>query len=255
MPGFGTSNRTYENVKKISAALKISLDEIDIRDACEKQFNDINHNIENHNIVYENVQARQRTLTLMNIANKIGGLVIGTGDLSEIALGWSTYNGDHISMYNVNCGVPKTLVKFLIQWVAETQTNGAAKTALSDILNTPISPELLPTDSAGKISQKTEDKIGPYELHDFFLYHFVRYNATPEKIIFLAKHAFKNKYNSNTIKKWLNVFIKKFFAAQFKRSCVPDGPKVGSVSLSPRGDWRMPSDASAEIWINNLTHN
>ncbi len=252
MPGFGTSSRTYENVKELSSALKISLEEIDIKDACEKQFKDIGHNPGTHDIVYENVQARQRTFILMNKANKIGGLVIGTGDLSELALGWSTYNGDHMSMYNVNCGVPKTLVKYLIQWVADTLTNGNAKIVLADILDTPISPELLPTDARGNISQKTEDKIGPYELHDFFLYHFVRYNVPPKKILFLAEHAFDNKYSSDKIKKWLKIFIKKFFGAQFKRSCVPDGPKVGSVSLSPRGDWRMPSDASAEIWLKEL---
>ncbi len=252
MPGFGTSSRTYENVKKISSALGISLEEIDIKEACEKQFKDIGHNPDVHDITYENVQARQRTFILMNKANKIGGLVVGTGDLSEIALGWSTYNGDHISMYNVNCGVPKTLVKYLIQWVTDTQTSDNAKVVLTDIIDTPISPELLPTDAEGKIAQKTEDKIGPYELHDFFLYHFVRYNVPPKKILFLAKHAFGEKYPSDEITKWLKTFIKKFFAAQFKRSCVPDGPKVGSVSLSPRGDWRMPSDASAEIWLKEL---
>ncbi len=252
MPGFGTSSRTYENVKKISSALGISLEEIDIKEACEKQFKDIGHNPDVHDITYENVQARQRTFILMNKANKIGGLVVGTGDLSEIALGWSTYNGDHISMYNVNCGVPKTLVKYLIQWVTDTQTSDDAKVVLADIIDTPISPELLPTDAEGKITQKTEDKIGPYELHDFFLYHFVRYNVPPKKILFLAKHAFGEKYPSDEITKWLKTFIKKFFAAQFKRSCVPDGPKVGSVSLSPRGDWRMPSDASAEIWLKEL---
>ncbi len=252
MPGFGTSSRTYKNSKKISSALGISLKEIDIKEACEKQFKDIGHNPDVHDITYENVQARQRTFILMNKANKIGGLVVGTGDLSEIALGWSTYNGDHISMYNVNCGVPKTLVKYLIKWLADTQTSNGAKVVLADILDTPISPELLPTDAEGKIVQKTEDKIGPYELHDFFLYHFVRYNVPPKKILFLAEHAFGEKYSSDEIKKWLKIFIKKFFAAQFKRSCVPDGPKVGSVSLSPRGDWRMPSDASAEIWLKEL---
>jgi len=252
MPGFGTSSRTYENVKKLSSILNISLEEIDINEACEKQFRDIGHNPENHDIVYENVQARQRTFILMNKANKIGGLVIGTGDLSELALGWSTYNGDHMSMYNVNCGIPKTLVKYLIQWVSDTQINDEVKIVLGDILNTPISPELLPTDSEGKIAQKTEDKIGPYELHDFFLYHFVRHSAPPRKILFLAEYAFKQKYSSDEIKKWLKIFIRKFFNAQFKRSCVPDGPKVGSVSLSPRGDWRMPSDARAELWLKEL---
>ena len=252
MPGFGTTDRTFDNVKKISGALGISLEEIDIRDACEKQFKDIGHDSKTHDIVFENVQARQRTFILMNMANKIGGLVIGTGDLSELALGWSTYNGDHMSMYNVNCGVPKTLVKFLIQWVAETQTHEKAKKVLADILDTPISPELLPPDSQGKIAQKTEDKIGPYELHDFFLYHFVRCSAPPEKILFLAKHAFSNKYSDDEIRKWLKIFIKKFFAAQFKRSCVPDGPKVGSVSLSPRGDWRMPSDAAPNVWTKTI---
>ena len=252
MPGFGTSARTYENTKKICSTLNITLNEIDIRAACEKQFQEIDHNPEIHDIVFENVQARQRTFVLMNKANKTGGLVIGTGDLSEIALGWSTYNGDHMSMYSVNCGVPKTLVKYLIQWVADTQTCDDAKAVLADILDTPISPELLPTDSEGKISQKTEDKIGPYELHDFFLYHFVRYNVPPKKILFLAEYAFEKKYSSDEIKKWLISFIKKFFASQFKRSCIPDGPKIGSVSLSPRGDWRMPSDASAKIWLKEL---
>jgi len=252
MPGFGTSSRTYENVKELSSALEISLEEIDIKEACEKQFQDIGQNPGTHDIVYENVQARQRTFILMNKANKTGGLVVGTGDLSELALGWSTYNGDHMSMYNVNCGIPKTLVKYLIQWVADTLTSDNAKIVLADILDTPISPELLPTDARGNISQKTEDKIGPYELHDFFLYHFVRYNVPPKKILFLAEHAFDKKYSSEEIKKWLKIFIKKFFNAQFKRSCVPDGPKVGSVSLSPRGDWRMPSDASAKIWLKEL---
>ncbi len=252
MPGFGTSKRTYNNVKKLSAALEISLEEIDIKEACEKQFKDIGHNSEIHDITYENVQARQRTFVLMNKANEIGGIVVGTGDLSEIALGWSTYNGDHISMYNVNCGVPKTLVKYLINWVSDTQAGDKAKIVLADILKTPISPELLPTNPEGKIIQKTEDKIGPYELHDFFLYHFVRYNVPPKKILYLAEYAFDDKYTTDEIRKWLKVFIKKFFAAQFKRSCVPDGPKVGSVSLSPRGDWRMPSDASVNLWIKEL---
>ncbi len=253
MPGFGTSNRTYQNAKTISETLEISLEEIDIKPVCEQHFKDINHNPENHDIVFENVQARARTFVLMNKANQQNGLVIGTGDLSELALGWCTYNGDHISMYNVNCGIPKTLVKYLIQWVTDTQMNESAKEVLKDILDTPISPELLPLDKTGNINQKTEDVVGPYELHDFFLYHIVRFGATPSKVLFLAEQAFEEKkYSSKEIKKWLKVFIKRFFDQQFKRSCVPDGPKVGSVSLSPRGDWRMPSDASPESWLKEL---
>jgi len=269
MPGFGTSNRTYQNAKTISETLEISLEEIDIKPGCEQHFKDISHNPEKLDVVFENVQARARTFVLMNKANQFNGLVIGTGDLSEIALGWSTYNGDHMSMYNVNCGVPKTLVKYLIQWVTDTKMPAASKKVLEDILSTPmpaaskkvledilstpISPELLPLDNDGNINQKTEDVVGPYELHDFFLYHFVRFGATPSKILFLAAQAFDDKkYSLDEIKKWLKIFVKRFFAQQFKRSCVPDGPKVGSVSLSPRGDWRMPSDASPEVWLKEL---
>ncbi len=252
MPGFGTSERTYENVKKLSSALGIALDEIDIRPACEQHFKDIGYDAKKHDIVFENAQARERTQILMDKANQLGALVVGTGDLSELALGWCTYCGDHMSMYNVNCGVPKTLVKYLVQWVADTRSDDAACAVLADILATPISPELLPADKQGEVSQKTEDTIGPYELHDFFLYHIVRFGARPRKVLLLAEQAFSNSYPAGEIKKWLKVFIERFFAHQFKRSCVPDGPKVGSVSLSPRGDWRMPSDACAETWLAEL---
>lgn len=252
MPGFGTTGRTYNNTVKLCGALDTHLREISIVKASLQHFEDIGHDPEELDVTYENVQARERTQILMDIANKIGGLVVGTGDLSEMALGWSTYNGDHMSMYGVNCSVPKTLVRYLVGWVAENQVDGSTAEILKDILDTPVSPELLPADVSGQISQKTEDIIGPYELHDFFLYHMMRYDAPPEKVAYLASIAFAGRYDNGEILKWLKVFYKRFFSQQFKRSCVPDGPKVGTISLSPRGDWRMPSDASADIWLNEI---
>jgi NAD+ synthase (glutamine-hydrolysing) len=252
MPGFGTTNETYNNAIDLMKSLNVSIREIDIKPACLQHFKDIGHDRDVHDVTYENVQARERTQILMDIANKVGGLVVGTGDLSELALGWCTYNGDHMSMYSVNCGVPKTLVKFLVQWIAENIVDTKTKDLLFKILSTPISPELLPPDEKGKIDQKTEDIIGPYELHDFFLYHLLRYGASPAKILFLANQAFKGRYDDKTIMNWLRLFIKRFFSQQFKRSCLPDGPKVGTISLSPRGDWRMPSDAMATAWLEEL---
>lgn len=252
MPGFGTSRRTYANVQKLCAALGLPLESISIVAACRQHFRDIGQDPGDHDNVYENTQSRERMQILMNRANQLGGLVVGTGDMSELALGWCTYNGDHMSMYNVNCGVPKTLVRYLVHWVAERQVEGAARRVLLDIVSTPISPELLPTGEDGEIRQKTEHEIGPYDLHDFFLYHVVRFGARPAKIVFLAGQAFKGAYTKKEIKKWLRVFYTRFFVQQFKRSCVPDGPKVGSVSLSPRGDWRMPSDAEAATWLAEL---
>jgi len=248
MPGFGTTDRTYNNAVALCNKLNTTFREINIVPACEQHFKDINHDPKVHDITYENVQARERTQILMDIANKEAGLLIGTGDLSELALGWCTYNGDHMSMYAVNCSVPKTLVRYLVQYVALKESDSSTQGILTDILNTPVSPELLPKDKEGNISQKTEDIIGPYELHDFFLFYFVRHGATPEKILFLAKYAFKNDYKDEFIEKYFNFFIKRFFTQQFKRSAIPDGPKVGSISLSPRGDWRMPSDASFNLW-------
>lgn len=248
MPGFGTTGRTYQNALALMNALKITVREISIKEACLQHFKDISHPADTHDITYENVQARERTQVLMDVANQTGGLVIGTGDLSELALGWATYNGDQMSMYGVNASVPKTLVKHLVKWVAAQEEESVRKLLL-DIANTPISPELLPADSAGKISQKTEDLVGPYELHDFYLYHFLRRGFSPAKIYFLACYAFRGEYTPEVIKKWLVTFIRRFFAQQFKRSCMPDGPKVGSVSLSPRGDWRMPSDACSQVWL------
>jgi NAD+ synthase (glutamine-hydrolysing) len=252
MPGFGTSDSTYRNavalIKKIGAQKR----KISILDACKSHFKDISHDRDTYDVVFENVQARERTMILMNTANKEGGIVVGTGDLSEIALGWSTYNGDHMSMYAVNCGVPKTLVRFLIGWVAENESDNELKNLLKRIIATPISPELLPADTDGSISQKTEDLIGPYELHDFFLYHMVRNGSDPAKILFLAGSAFKDSYGKDEIKKWLRLFYTRFFQNQYKRSCIPDGPKVGTIALSPRADWRMPSDADAAIWLDAL---
>lgn len=244
MPGFGTTGRTYNNAVQLMKSLGITALEIPIKEACMQHFKDIGHDPEVHDVTYENVQARERTQILMDIANKQNGLVVGTGDLSELALGWATYNGDHMSMYGVNSGVPKTLVRYLVEWAAH-QTDAASEAVLLDVLHTPVSPELLPAAKDGTISQKTEDLIGPYELHDFFLYYFVRYGFSPAKILMLAVHAFSSDYSKETIEKWLKVFLRRFFAQQFKRSCMPDGPKVGSVNLSPRGDWRMPSDAIA----------
>ncbi len=252
MPGFGTTDRTYGNAVNLCKNLNTDFREINIVDACLQHFKDIEHPIEKHDVTYENVQARERTQILMDIANKEGGLVIGTGDLSELALGWCTYNGDHMSMYSVNCSVPKTLVKFLVKYVADKESDKNTSALLIDILDTPISPELLPKDSQGNIAQKTEDVVGPYELHDFFLYYFVRQGATPEKILYLANIAFKSIYDNETIEKWLKKFVTRFFTQQFKRSAIPDGPKVGTISLSPRGDWRMPSDASYNLWLDSF---
>jgi len=244
MPGFGTTDRTYTNAINLMKSLGITMLEISIKDACLQHFKDINHDPMVHDVVYENTQARERTQILMDIANKHRGLVIGTGDLSEMALGWSTYNGDHMSMYAVNSGVPKTLVRYLVDWAAH-QLDTTSEEILRDILDTPVSPELLPADENGDIAQKTEDIVGPYELHDFFLYYMVRFGFSPSKILFLAKNAFADSYPDEVIEKWLKTFIRRFFSQQFKRSCIPDGPKVGSINLSPRGDWRMPSDAWA----------
>ena len=243
MPGFGTTDRTYNNAVTLCTDLHCDFREINIVNAALQHFEDIGHDKDIHDVTYENVQARERTQILMDLANKEGGLLIGTGDLSELALGWCTYNGDHMSMYSVNCSIPKTLVRFLVNYFANHEISNDAKEALLDILDTPVSPELLPKDKEGKIAQKTEDIVGPYELHDFFLYHFIKHGSSPERILFLAKEAFKNDYDEETLKKWLDKFIRRFFTQQFKRSALPDGPKVGSISLSPRGDWRMPSDA------------
>lgn len=251
MPGFATTDQTYSNAVELIRALGTTFKEIDIKPACLQHFSDIDHDPNVHDVTYENVQARERTQILMDLANKVGGLVIGTGDLSELALGWATYNGDHMSMYSVNCSVPKTLVRFLVKWVADTGQLDI-RDVLYRILDTPISPELVPGKEPGKIGQKTEDIIGPYELHDFFLYYFIRHGMPPKKILFLAQHAFNDKYSTEEIRKWLRMFCQRFFSQQFKRSCLPDGPKVGSVSLSPRGDWRMPSDASPQIWLDSL---
>ncbi|MDR2505235.1 MAG: NAD(+) synthase [Oscillospiraceae bacterium] len=250
MPGFGTTKRTLGNAEALAEAYGAELLHIDITDAVVQHFKDIGHNAENRDVTYENAQARERTQILMDLANQRGGFVVGTGDLSELALGWSTYNGDHMSMYGVNCGVPKTLVRYIVEYEAG-QSGAELSRVLNDILDTPVSPELLPSDQ-GRISQKTEDIIGPYELHDFFLYYFVRFGFSPKKIIFLGAHAFAGEYDSLTIRKWLRVFIERFFRSQFKRSCLPDGPKIGTVTLSPRGDWRMPSDADAALWLSEL---
>ena len=249
MPGFGTTDRTYTNAVDLMTSLGVTVREISIRKACLQHFEDIGHDAAVHDVVYENSQARERTQILMDIANQTGGLVIGTGDLSELALGWATYNGDHMSMYGVNASVPKTLVKHLVKWVAENGMDETSRRTLLDIVDTPISPELIPAGENGNISQITEDLVGPYELHDFFLYHFLRGGFRPSKIFYLAARTFKGVYDEDTIKKWLHTFLRRFFNQQFKRSCLPDGPKVGSVSLSPRGDWRMPSDASSDAWL------
>jgi len=252
MPGFGTTDRTYTNACDLIRSLGVTLREISIKDACIQHFKDINHDIHVHDVTYENSQARERTQLLMDVANQANGLVIGTGDLSELALGWATYNGDHMSMYGVNGSIPKTLVKYLVEWVANNKVDEASRATLLDIVDTPISPELIPADEHGNIKQKTEDLVGPYELHDFFLYHFLRFGASPAKIYFLAKRAFGETYDDATLKKWLHTFFRRFFQQQFKRSCLPDGPKVGSISLSPRGDWRMPSDAMATLWLDEI---
>ena len=252
MPGFGTTNRTYHNAISLMNSLGITVREISIKEACIQHFKDINHDINVHDVTYENAQARERTQILMDIANQTGGMVIGTGDLSELALGWATYNGDHMSMYGVNGSIPKTLVKYLVKWVAENEVDETSCITLLDIVDTPISPELIPADENGDIKQKTEDLVGPYELHDFFLYYFMRFGFRPSKIFMLASLAFKEVYDEETIKKWLLIFFRRFFNQQFKRSCLPDGPKVGSISISPRGDWRMPSDASSAAWLKEI---
>lgn len=250
MPCFGTTSRTYNNVKNLAKSYSVTLKEVSIADSVIQHFKDIAHDENKYDTTYENAQARERTQVLMDIANQNGAIVIGTGDLSELALGWATYNGDHMSMYGVNSSIPKTLVRFLVSYEADCSNNETAL-ILKDILDTPVSPELLPPKD-GNISQKTEEIVGPYELHDFFLYYFVRYAFKPKKILRIAKLAFKGIYNEEVIQKWLKVFIKRFFSQQFKRSCLPDGPKVGSVTLSPRGDFRMPSDACANEWLNSI---
>ena len=252
MPCFGTSDRTYNNAWELMRTLGISCKEINIRDAVNLHFEDIGHDSSVHNATYENAQARERTQILMDYASVVGGIVVGTGDLSELALGWCTYNGDHMSMYGVNGTVPKTLIRWMIEAIAEDPEFEASRAVLLDILDTPISPELLPPDAEGKISQQTEDLVGPYALHDFFLYYVLRFGFAPEKIYTLACRAFKDDFNAETIKKWLKNFYRRFFTQQFKRSCMPDGVKVGSVGLSPRGDWRMPSDASGRIWLDEV---
>lgn len=258
MPGFGTSDRTYTNAVNLMKFLGITIREISIKEACLQHFEDLGHDVSNHDVTYENGQARERTQILMDAANQMEGLVVGTGDLSELALGWATYNGDHMSMYGVNASVPKTLVKHLVSWVATTTADENTRVTLLDIVDTPISPELIPADDDGLISQKTEDLVGPYELHDFFLYYVLRWGFRPAKVFRLAQRAFQEQedktgetghYDDATIKKWLTTFYRRFFNQQFKRSCLPDGPKVGSCSLSPRGDWRMPSDASSASWL------
>ena len=251
MPCFGTTDRTMRNACTLTKKLGASLQEIPIHEAVNLHFRDIGHDPEIHDVTYENSQARQRTLILMNIANQSNGMVIGTGDMSELALGWATYNGDHMSMYGVNCSIPKMLVRYLVLYYAETTEDEQLRAVLLDILDTPVSPELLPPKD-GEISQKTEDLVGPYELHDFYLYYMMRFGYTPSKIYRLACYTFRDAYDRETIYKWLRTFYWRFFSQQFKRSCLPDGPKVGSVALSPRGDWRMPSDASVAMWMADL---
>ena len=248
MPGFGTTDRTYNNALTLMQTLGVTIREISIKEACLQHFKDIEHSIDTHDVTYENAQARERTQILMDVANKLNGLVVGTGDLSELALGWATYNGDHMSMYSVNATVPKTLIKHIVRHIAINSDNEATRTTLLDIIDTPISPELIPADDKGNIKQKTEDLVGPYELHDFFLYHIVRNAYSPAKIYALAQKSFEGIYDKETIKKWLTTFCRRFFIQQFKRSCMPDGVKVGSVSLSPRGDWAMPTDACYTLW-------
>lgn len=255
MPGFGTTDRTHDNAVSLMQSLGVTSREISIAASVTQHFADIGQDMAVHDVTYENGQARERTQILMDYANKVGGMVIGTGDLSELALGWATYNGDHMSMYGVNGGVPKTLIRHLVRYIAMTGVDEQSKTTLLDIIDTPISPELIPADEQGNISQKTEDLVGPYELHDFFLYYYLRFGYRPAKIYLLAKRAFDGShpeagtYDDATIRHWLRNFFRRFFMQQFKRSCLPDGPKVGSVSLSPRGDWRMPSDASSSLWL------
>jgi NAD+ synthase (glutamine-hydrolysing) len=251
MPGFGTTDRTYQNALSLMNNLHVSVEEISIVPATIQHFKDIGHDPDMHNVTYENSQARERTQILMDIANRDGGMVIGTGDLSELALGWATYNGDHMSMYGINSGIPKTLVRYLVKWIADNSLK-EVKDTLYDVLDTPVSPELLPPDKDGNIAQKTEEVVGPYELHDFYLYYVVRYGFKPSKIFELAKLAFKKEYEEDVLLFWLESFYKRFITQQFKRSCLPDGPKVGSINLSPRGDWRMPSDASWQVWKDEM---
>ncbi|WP_225877768.1 NAD(+) synthase [Alkalibacter mobilis] len=251
MPGFGTTDRTYNNALNLMKNLNVYYEEISIVDATLQHFKDIGHDPQVHNVTYENSQARERTQILMDVANRDNGLVVGTGDLSELALGWATYNGDHMSMYGVNSGIPKTLVRYLVKWIADNSLQEVKET-LYDILDTPVSPELLPPDDQGLISQKTEEVVGPYELHDFYLYYGIRFGFTPGKIFELAKLAFDDQYADEILYKWLEKFCYRFISQQFKRSCLPDGPKVGSINLSPRGDWRMPSDASVKVWETEL---
>ena len=251
MPCFGTTKRTRSNAEILCDELQVSFKEIDIANTVRSHFADIGQDESVLDVTFENGQARVRTLELMDTANRTGGLVVGTGDLSELALGWATYNGDHMSMYGVNGSIPKTLVRYLVRHAADTCGDDALAAVLSDILDTPVSPELLPS-ADGSIGQKTEDLVGPYELHDFFLYHFIRYGCPPQKILYLAELAFAGRYDRAEILRWLRTFFRRFFQQQFKRSCLPDGPKVGSVTLSPRGDWRMPSDACATLWLQQL---
>lgn len=252
MPGFGTTKRTHNNADLLMDRLGVTAMEINITPAVRQHFADIGHDENIHDVTYENSQARERTQILMDLANKHGGMVLGTGDMSELALGWATYNGDHMSMYGVNASVPKTLVKYLVGYFADTTSDEPLRETLKDILATPISPELLPADAEGKIAQKTEDLVGPYPLHDFFLYNMLRYGFSPAKIELLAKKAFAGRYSDEEIRHWLKTFLRRFFSQQFKRSCMPDGPKVGSICLSPRGDWRMPSDVAASMWLKEL---
>ena len=251
MPCFGTTDRTYNNACELTRRLGANLREVDIKEAVNIHFRDIGHDSSVHDVTYENSQARERTQILMDIANQTSGMVIGTGDMSELALGWATYNGDHMSMYGVNVSVPKTLVRHLVRYYADTCGDEKLTEVLLDILDTPVSPELLPPEN-GVISQKTEDLVGPYELHDFYLYYMLRFGFAPDKIYYLAKQAFKGEYDNEMILKWLKTFMRRFFAQQFKRSCLPDGPKVGTVAVSPRGDLRMPSDACSRIWMDQV---
>jgi len=253
MPGFGTTEKTLGNARRLAQKTRVALREIDIRPACRQHIQDIGLDAaDTESAAYQNLQARERTQVLMDLANKEGGLVVGTGDLSELALGFCTFGGDHLSMYNVNAGVPKTLVRRLVSWIGDQQATPAEREVLAAILGTPVTPELVPPSAEGEISQRTEELVGPYELHDFFLFCVVRLGAGPRKSLFLAEHAFASRYDRQTLRRWLRLFVERFFSQQFKRSALPDGPKVGSVSLSPRGDWRMPSDASASAWLAEL---
>ena len=252
MPGFGTTNRTYTNAIELITKMGATLKEISIKEACIQHFKDIEHDPNVRDITYENSQARERTQILMDISNRYNGIVIGTGDLSELALGWATYNGDQMSMYAVNASIPKTLIKYLVQYASEHYVPEHVKNNLLDVIDTPVSPELLPSEEDGSIAQKTEDIVGPYEIHDFCIYYTLRYGYTPKKILYIAKKAFKDQYTEDELHYWLKNFFRRFFAQQFKRSCMPDSPKVGSVCLSPRGDWRMPSDATNRAWLDDL---